>query len=122
MFMLSPTNEYLYARRVYRDHGFKPNVSFDIKAAFLRYRCFSMLILSTFSVLFFAYVVRIYERPYYNTMGLLDFESLGSSIWVTWITMSAVGYGGMFPSTSLGRGIMVFAAIVGAFILSILIS
>ena len=36
--------------------------------------------------------------------------------------MSAVGYGGMFPSTTPGRSIMVFCALTGAFILSMLIA
>ena len=93
-----------------------------MKAAFLRYRCMSIFFMTTISVLFFAYVVRIYERPYYNELGYLDFEHISSSIWATIITMSSVGYGGMYPSTSWGRAIIIISTLVGAFILSILIA
>ena len=36
--------------------------------------------------------------------------------------MSSVGYGGMFPSTTWGRAIIITCALVGAFILSILVA
>jgi len=72
--------------------------------------------------MFFACTVRIYERPYYQTVGALDFSTLNSSIWCVIITMSSVGYGATYPSTVPGRFLMLFCTMVGAFLLSLLVS
>ena len=47
---------------------------------------------------------------------------MGDSIWFTFITMSSVGYGNMMPSTYVGRFLVMMGAVVGAFILGLMVT
>ena len=53
---------------------------------------------------------------------MYDFMYYGSSVWYVFITMSSVGYGSIIASTPIGRTLGVFAALVGAFLLSLLVA
>ena len=88
----------------------------------IRYKYFSIFLFSSISTIFFAATVRVYERPYYQAVGQLDFSTMNSSIWSVIITMSSVGYGATYPSTVPGRFLMLFCTMVGAFLLSLLVS
>ena len=74
------------------------------------------------SVFCFSYIIRIFERPYFYQMDSLEFSGIGSSVWFVIISMTTVGYGGIFPSTVPGRALTIIAVLVGAVILSVLIS
>ena len=57
-----------------------------------------------------SYMVRIFERPYYefafqdqDGLHFYTFQSMSSTLWFTIITMTSVGYGGIIASTPLGR-------------------
>ena len=63
--IFAPTNSDLFAKRVAHDKGFDPNFMFQVKANMLRYKYLSILLMTCISVLFFAYTVRVYERPYF---------------------------------------------------------
>jgi len=86
------------------------------------YRWSSVILATVFSVFCMSYVIRIFERPYYYEMGTLEFGTIGSSVWFVIISMTTVGYGGMFPSTVPGRACTIVAVLIGAVILSVLIS
>ena len=88
----------------------------------IRYKYVSITLFSSLSTGFFACTIRIYERPYYQAVGALDFSTIGSSLWAVFINMSTVGYGATYPSTGPGRFLMIFATLVGAFLLSLLVS
>jgi len=45
-----------------------------------------------------------------------------SALWYTIITMTSVGYGGIFATTPLGRFMSIITAFVGAFLLSLLVA
>lgn len=73
-------------------------------------------------------MIRIFERPYYSfnfyedDLAFYNFEYFTSSLWFVIITMSSVGYGGVIASTPVGRGITIVTAIIGAFLLSLLVA
>lgn len=75
-----------------------------------------------------SYTTRIFERPYYQYcfydqgVSFLAFETLGSSLWYTIITMTSVGYGNIIATTPLGRFVTIITAFVGAFLLSLLVA
>jgi uncharacterized membrane protein YqhA len=118
----SPTNSDLFVKRVAHEKGFKPTFMYQVKANMLRYNGLTVIIMTVTSVLFFAYTIRIFERPYFHTIGQVDFSGLGNSVWFTFITMSSVGYGNMMPSTPVGRFLSMCSAIFGAFILGLLVT
>jgi hypothetical protein len=122
--LLTPTNSDLFVKRVAAEKGFKPNIFFQIKANMVRKKIVSIALICTFGVLFFANLIMIWERPYWNPdgQGTLEFSNLSTSIWYVVITMSTVGYGGIVASTVPGRFLAIIAILFGAFILSLLVS
>lgn len=75
-----------------------------------------------------AYTLRIFEKPYY-TFNLSDpdrqfypFHYLSSSVYYTVITMSSVGYGDIIACSSIGRLIVTVIVVVGAFLLSLMVT
>ena len=129
--MLSPVNEKLHGKRVCQEAGFQPTFSFQIKAAMKQAPILTFFIMASILILSLSYVTRIFERPYFtfnfdngdeNGLRFYTFDSLSSSLWFTIITMSSVGYGGIIATTPLGRGTTILIAIVGAFLLSLLVA
>ena len=119
----------LYGKRVCQTAGFEPTFSFQIKAGFHNSPIFSFTVSALGWILCLAYMIRIFERPYYSFNFLDDdgltffnFDSFFSAIWFVIITMSSVGYGGIISTTPIGRAITLLTAIVGAFLLSLLIA
>lgn len=74
-------------------------------------------------------VIRIWERPYfelalplYTQVGsFYEFKYMSSAIWYVLISMLTVGYGNIVASTPLGRTFILFAIIVGSFLLALLV-
>lgn len=68
----------------------------------------------------------IFERPYYTfnqgDFTLHNFGSFYSAVWVCVITMSSVGYGNLIATTTLGRFVTMVAILVGACLLSLLVT
>ena len=81
---------------------------------------------AAFTVIALSFLIRIFERPYYAQNFAIDkflyFDSLGSSVWYIIITMTSVGYGDVVAVTPVGRWITIFAALFGAFYLSLMVA
>jgi hypothetical protein len=114
-------NHELFGKRIMKELKLKSNLQFQIKANLRAYPFMSMAFASMVGILFFAFTIRIFERPYWHQSGLLSFNDIGSAIWVTIISMTTVGYGNMYPVTVPGRSIMIVAVLYGAFLLALLI-
>lgn len=90
----------------------------------------TFLIMAAILVLSLAYTIRIFERPYFtfnfassgDDLRFYTFDSLANSLWLTIITMTSVGYGGIIATTPLGRFVTIIITIVGAFLLSLLVA
>lgn len=50
-----------------------------------------------------------------------DISDFRNAIWLTFITMTTVGYGDFYPRTSFGRVVDVILVIWGTFIVSLMI-
>lgn len=86
------------------------------------------MVLFTFIILCFAYLIRIFERPYYTALYLEkgidrdDFDSYFNAIWLVVITLTTVGYGDMYAVTPIGRGITILIAAGGAFLITLMVA
>ena len=78
----------------------------------------SFILDSPFSFLLF--MLKISEGPYYTSdMGINDYRKIKNCIWNVFVTMTTVGYGDMYPSTVLGKIIILVCCLVGVFITSL---
>ena len=64
------------------------------------------------------YCLRIFERLFTEFSGQ-DFNLLQNNIWNVIITMTTVGYGDIYPKTTMGRVVGVVIALWGLFLVSI---
>lgn len=73
------------------------------------------------SLLILSYLLRIFELPYYRMINQVDFEPFFDGIWLVVISMSTVGFGDIVPFTIIGRAVVIFSAIWGAFIITLVL-
>lgn len=70
-----------------------------------------------------AYLTFLAERGPFITQTRIHIQGsefgYGDAIWMTWITMSSVGYGDLFPVTSFGRVISMVASLFGMIFIAI---
>jgi hypothetical protein len=76
--------------------------------------------------MFFSFLLRIAELPYFRLIDNTDenyrtFDSFINSMWVVIITLTTVGYGDITASTFPGRFISVSIAICGSFLMAIVV-
>jgi len=69
-----------------------------------------------------SYLLRIFEKIYYQSQGLKVFDSYLTSMWCVVITMTTVGYGDVYAVSPFGRYISIINALWGAFIISMLVA
>ena len=82
----------------------------------------TMFLLFVSSILIFGYLIRIFELPYHRLSPIdSTFDSLFNAFWLVVITMTTVGYGDLAPHTVPGRVVAMLAALVGGFLISLLV-
>ncbi|CAI2369315.1 unnamed protein product [Moneuplotes crassus] len=120
----------LCAREIHRKHGVDITLPYLFKI-YLKEKPLSCLcIMSLISIISLAYLVRIYEVPYYlNKNGealdsadkYQDFSSFSNSLWFVAVSLSTIGFGDFYPVTILGRTtIMTGVIFIGSSIMSLM--
>jgi len=111
----------IYSKKLCKSFGFTANVRFAFKCLLTSSPGYLVCSVLLMSVLILSYLIRIFERPYGLDYGAITWDSYFSDIWFIVITMTTVGFGDMYPSTTFGRLITIVAALWGTFLISILI-
>ena len=110
-----------FSKKICRSYGFESGVFYTIKCLMVINAEKTVLYIFFSTILFFAYVVRIFEVPYYREIGNPVFDNYFNSIWFTVITLTTIGYGDIAPVTHLGRCVTIILALWGALLLSLLV-
>jgi len=111
----------IYAKKLCINYGFTANVRYTFKCLLLTRPGMTINSISLVSVFILAYLMRIFELPYYLALDRVDFNEYFTSIWLIVITMTTVGYGDISPYTSFGRFVAIFTAVWGTFLISLLV-
>lgn len=112
----------LYSKKVCHKYGFTVTTSFCIKAMMLKKPGKTVFFTAIFSILWLSYILRVFERLYYNECGQILFDHYFTSIWCVIITMTTVGYGDVFAVSTIGRCVSIVNALWGAFVIGLLVS
>ena len=106
--------------RLYKAFGIKADYIFAIKA-YLKFNSFTFIFITMLlSTAVFGVVLRQFEKNTGSDRN--NFNYIWNAFWVIIISMTTVGYGDMYPITHLGRLTTLIAIVVGAFILTFLVS
>ena len=68
-----------------------------------------------------SYIIRIVELPYFRMVGVNEFDSFLNANYMVVITLTTVGYGDLSPGTPVGRILIMTVAVLGAFIIGLLV-
>jgi len=114
-----------YSKKVCKNYGFTSGVRFSYKCQLENHPGTFVLVLFTSTVLILAYVMRIFELPYYrhnkDNVEASLFDDYFNSIWLLVMTITTVGYGDYTPNTTMGKWVAMFAALWGSFMISLLV-
>jgi len=90
------------SKKLCQAYGFKGGIFYAIKCNLLLSpinTCLGLFMVTIFTA---AYVIRIFEIPYYRMTSDPVFDSYYQSIWFTVITFTTIGYGDISPLTPPG--------------------
>jgi hypothetical protein len=111
-----------YSKKLCRSYGFSAGVRFTFKCQIIVNPEWTVLILFGSTVVILAYILRIFEIPFFRLdIKNNELDSLYNAIWLTIITLTTVGYGDIAPSTPPGRFVAMIIALWGAFLISLLV-
>lgn len=115
-----------YSKKLCQQYGFNANIRYTIKVLLAKQPEKTVLFLFIMCVIYYSYMLRLFELPYYRLMDPSDslynaMDGYFNSIWVTIITMTTVGYGDIAPSTLPGRCVAILVAITGSFLMALVL-
>ena len=111
-----------FSQKIAHHHGISANMRYAFKARLTRFPSQTITLLFIWSTFVLAYVLRIFEMPYYAAIHDREFQSLFNSIWCIVISITTIGYGDVVPYTFLGRMLIMIASIWGTFLISLIIA
>ena len=93
-------------------------MKFSLKCLYLTKTEATVTLLFIWTIIIFAYLVRIFEVPAYRTSGTPSFDSYFNSVWFTVITLTTTGYGDLFPESYLGKIVVIILVFWGVVLLA----
>ena len=122
LFILKLINIYsLYRKptqeKILLKNGIKPNFIFDLKAYHKKYPFYSLIIIFVLIVYIFGNLLRYFEMYYWE--GATQYRQFWNyrwnSFWCVFISMTTVAFGDLYPSTHIGRILIIIATIIGIY-------
>ena len=122
LFILKLINIYsLYRKptqeKILLKNGIKPNFIFDLKAYHKKYPFYSLVIIFVLIVYIFGNLLRYFEMYYWE--GATQYRQFWNyrwnSFWCVFISMTTVAFGDLYPSTHIGRILIIIATVIGIY-------
>lgn len=110
-----------YARKLCKSYGFEPNTFFTIKSLLMIHPAQTCLILFSFTIVIFTIWVRIFEMPFQRASSSHQFDDYKKALWLTVVSLFTIGYGDLYPSSDLGKLLIILLAFWGAILLALLV-
>lgn len=114
-----------YSRNICKNHDFYPGFRFILKSRLVNNPETTVLTMLVTSVLVLAFMLRVFEVRYAQNPKLDEVHLVESKyfsqVYVIIITMTTVGYGDLKPETDPGKIVCMFAALFGAFMISLMV-
>lgn len=116
-----------YSKKLCQNYGFHSSNSYAILCE-MTYNPIRLIIwLFIGFVIFGAYLLRIYEQPYFYAIGkdddlYLEMNSYGTAIWLVIITVTTVGYGDYSACTLPGRIVTILIALCGVVLMAVVVT
>ena len=110
-----------FSKKVCKAYGFESGLRFAFKCKLSNSPERTSLYMFFGTIGICAYIVRIYEIPYYRMSNDIFFDSFFNSVYFVLITMSTIGYGDYSPGTFPGCVLMVVLAFWGALLMSVFV-
>lgn len=107
------------AMRVCKIGGHNCSFMFSIKWMINVSTLWVTVYLYTFATVFFGLLLRYNEQQAHAQDDTLQNFSTRNSLWCSYITMTTVGYGDLYPTTAVGRLVGILWAITGSFLQSL---
>ena len=127
-FMFRTASNYIvytdaFSKKICRENGVHNSQAFIYKCMFANQPELTMGLSFLFFVLLSGYLVRIFELPLLNKdkFNNSDLDNYYNAFYLSFITISTVGYGDVVPITYPGKIIMMFASLIGAFMISLIV-
>lgn len=117
-----------FSKKLSQQYGFNANLRFSFKAQLRGATSTNTVIfISVLFVLFYAYLLRIFELPYFRNLDkdhslFRAMDSYGAASWVSIVTMTTVGYGDIAPCTVPGRIVALQIALTGPFVMALVLN
>ena len=117
----------MYTKKLCQQYGFRPNLIFALKSRLLNYPLSTIGMLFVLFVSFYAYLLRLFEAPYYRTLPEDDpdhrrFDNFFISVWLVIITITTVGYGDVYAQSNPGKLVSCCIAISGSFLMALVVT
>jgi len=110
-----------FSKRVSWAYGFEPDFKYTLLCFYKLNQGTFVFILYLGTVFIFAYMVRIFEIPFFRADGSDTFDSYFTSIWFTVISLTTIGYGDISPGTVPGQFLTIILASWGVLLLSFMV-
>ena len=109
-----------YAKQLCHSYGFDADFFFTLKSKLAITPVKMVIQMFIGTVLTHALINRILELPY-SRLSNSDLSSISTSVWLSIITLTTIGYGDYSPQTPAGRLATMIYAFWGALFLSLLV-
>ena len=110
------------ADRICKMMGNTLNLFFSFRALFVERTAIMLIYCSIIICAMLSYMIKIISQPIIDLENNIKLHNFGNCVWYVIITMTTVGYGDMYPDSTLGRLIGCVVAISGNVLVALIVS